>query len=296
MPEPTDTPEPTDMPEPTQTPEPNTGNAPKPAEQQIIDNVMAEFLQLAKVPRPSHHEEKISAFLMGWAEGLGLQPVQDQALNVMFDVPATEGYEDCPLGILQVHMDMVVAVAEGKAFDSLNDPITVVWDKAAGTVTADGTSLGADDGIGVAIVMAAAEGKMNHGPLRVIITVNEEDGMDGAFHVDSAWLDGAEFLINIDNEESDTVLVSTAAGDAAYVDSKLLEKTKRIYREQNGEEIRALTLHEGLECGTFKALKPDLDMISIGPDLADVHTVHETLYLRSVPKVWRLLEGLLTEK
>ena len=78
--------------------------------------------------------------------------------------------------------------------------------------------------------------------------------------------------------------------------SQLLENTKKIYKEQNGEDIQVLTVHAGLECGTFKALKPDLDMISIGPDLADVHTVKETLYLNSVPRVWRLLEGLLTTK
>lgn len=79
-------------------------------------------------------------------------------------------------------------------------------------------------------------------------------------------------------------------------DSRLLENTKRIYREQNGAEITVLTVHAGLECGTFKALKPDLDMISIGPDLADVHTVNETLYMNSIPRIWRLLEGLLTTK
>ena len=83
--------------------------------------------------------------------------------------------------------------------------------------------------------MAVTEGKMDHGPIRVIITVDEEDGMSGALGLDKA----------------------------------------------------------GLECGTFKALKPDLDMISIGPDLADVHTIKETLYLNSVPRVWRLLEGIL---
>ena len=76
--------------------------------------------------------------------------------------------------------------------------------------------------------------------------------------------------------------------------SRLLEKAKQVYLEQNGEEIEVQTLHAGLECGTFKALKPDLDMISIGPDLADVHTIKETLYLNSVPRVWRLLEGILT--
>ncbi len=76
-------------------------------------------------------------------------------------------------------------------------------------------------------------------------------------------------------------------------DSKLLELTQEIYKEQNGEDISVVAVHAGLECGTFKTLNPELDMISIGPDLADAHTIHETLYLNSVPKVWRLLEELL---
>ena len=75
----------------------------------------------------------------------------------------------------------------------------------------------------------------------------------------------------------------------------LLALCKKIYREQNGSALRVTAAHAGLECGTFKALQPGLDMISIGPDLKDIHTVKETLCLRSLPKIWRLLEGLLAE-
>ena len=139
----------------------------------------------------------------------------------MFDVPATKGMEKKPMGILQVHMDMVVAIADGKEFDPLNDPITVIRDDNKGTLSADGTSLGGDDGAGVAMVMAIAQGKMQHGPLRIIITVNEEDGMLGALNIDTSWFDGASFLINIDNEWSNQVLVSTAAGDYVNVDEKI---------------------------------------------------------------------------
>lgn len=77
--------------------------------------------------------------------------------------------------------------------------------------------------------------------------------------------------------------------------SELLEIAKRVYKEQNGEEIEVVAVHAGLECGTFKVLKPDLDMVSIGPDLTDGHNINETLYLNSIPRVWRLLEGILVE-
>ena len=78
-------------------------------------------------------------------------------------------------------------------------------------------------------------------------------------------------------------------------DSKLVELAKEIYREQNGEDIEVAAVHAGLECGTFKVLKPDLDTIGIGPDLKDAHTPNETLYLDSIPKIWRLLEGILAK-
>lgn len=77
--------------------------------------------------------------------------------------------------------------------------------------------------------------------------------------------------------------------------SRLLALTQEIYKQQNGEDISVVAVHAGLECGTFKTLNPDLDMISIGPDLWDAHTIHETLYLDSVPRVWRLMEGLLAK-
>lgn len=480
------------------------------ADAEIIECVADNMSLLAAVPRPSHHEEKISEYFVNWAKEQGLSPVQDETLNVIFDVPATEGMEDYPLGILQGHMDMVVAVEDGKDFDPLNDTITIVRDDENNTLTADGTSLGSDDGAGCAIIMAVVQGKMSHGPLRVIITVDEEDGMDGAFNLDSAYLADAAYLINIDNEASNEVLVSTAAGDSVRItgtparcapsgdtavtvqlsglcgghsgmeidkgrlngiiglagflkyldengiscelasfeggtalnaiptkasctvvingadlealqtaadayfgglkeeyagiedamsysiseaeapasvlaaddknnavrmatgiingvytmsadmeglvesssnlglfsiseeglsggtyirssvgaleseildsqlslaascgyeaesvkmadpwpydpDSRLLALTKEIYLTQNGEEINVVALHAGLECGTFKLLNPELDMISIGPDISDAHTINETLYLDSVPKIWRLLEGLLVK-
>lgn len=180
---------------------------------EIIEAFYANFLKLAAIPRPSHHEEKISRFLYDWAVDKGYDAVQDDSLNVMFDVPATSGKEDLPLVALQVHMDMVAVGRDGSDFDPLNDPIKVIRDDKAGTLTADGTSLGADDGAGISIILTMLESDAEHGPLRVIITTNEEDGLTGTFQMDPEWVKAPKYLINVDGEESTSVTVSTASGD-----------------------------------------------------------------------------------
>ena len=126
---------------------------------EIIDTVINNFLEVAKIPRPSHHEEKISQFLMDFAKNQGLNPVRDNYNNVIYEIPATKGLENKPLGILQAHIDMVVAVEKDKGFNPLNDSITTIRDDASGKLTAIGTSLGADDGIGLSIIMAVTQGK-----------------------------------------------------------------------------------------------------------------------------------------
>ena len=479
-------------------------------DQEIINKVVDNMKLLALVPRPSHHERLISDFLAGWGDKQGFRVQQDKQNNIMFQVPATPGCEGLPPVILQGHMDMVCVAGEGVKFDPLKDSIKVVRDDKAGTLTADGTSLGADDGAGVSIIMLAAKGEMKHGPLRVIITTDEEDGMEGAFGISPAWLEGVRYCINLDNEESNQVLVSTAAGDSVkatgtvtmqkpvgdttvkleikdlkgghsgieidkgrcngiiamartlkrirdrglefelvsfdggvasnaipskvnailvikgkdkgtlqtivedagnelrkkytgiednfrfvltdvpaaeqavskqdrdrailfmdqiidgvntwskdmkglvesssnlgifkmdkdgltartYVrssvgkleekivnsqlalakkcgykterikmadpwpynpNSKLLALTKEAYKKLNGEEIKVVAVHAGLECGTFAKLNPELDLISIGPDLKDVHSPKETLYLNSIPKTWNLLQEILLQ-
>lgn len=98
----------------------------KMSDSKIINSVVDNFMLLTKVPRPSHHEEKISAYLVSWARNKGLNPIKDNFNNVMFDVKATKGMKNKPLVILQGHMDMVVAVRDGKSFDPLNDPITIL--------------------------------------------------------------------------------------------------------------------------------------------------------------------------
>ncbi len=477
------------------------------ADARIIEDFLDEFRLLAAIPRPTKHEKAVSDFLKQWAEDRGCSVRQNEVNDLIFDVPATPGYEALPLTALQAHMDMVCIGAEGRDYDPENDPIELIVDTEAGTLTADGTSLGADDGAGVAMIMSIVDGNMAHGPLRVILTVDEEIDMTGAMAITAEDLDGVKYLVNIDSEESDAVVVSTAAdavivaegtprmapasGDTAlrlrlsglkgghsgvtigegkcnaivamgqtlaqlkarapfelasftggradnaipesaeavivvdsadraavkdfvaeqearlreayrgvdddialsvgeadaaasvfeaeqekaildYVtrsmngvntmsadieglvesssnmgiiaadaeaiairqmprssvgdrlaeieayqkrlggecgltvtivpgsrpwpvkaDSRIVPLIREIYRSLTGEEIRVQAIHAALECGAFSELSPALDMASIGPDLVDVHSPDETLYLASVAKNWRLLERLL---
>ena len=181
--------------------------------------VEAEFMEnfrlLCSVPRPSKHEKAVSDRLKAWAEDLGLEVRQNAANDLLFDVPATEGLEHLPLVALQAHLDMVCVGREGTKYDPLADPIVPLREEE-GVLTAGRTSLGADDGAGVAIIMSIVKGKMAHGPLRVIWTTDEEVGMTGALAITKEDLAGVKYLVNIDSEESGTVTVSSAA-DARIV-------------------------------------------------------------------------------
>ena len=116
-----------------------------------LDIVLSEFLELAKVPRPSHHEERVSEYLFQWAKNHGLAVEKDNMNEIIIDKPASPGCENVPRVIFQAHMDMVCVCEEGVTYDPMNDPIKVINDGV--TLTADGTSLGADDGIGVAMCL-----------------------------------------------------------------------------------------------------------------------------------------------
>ena len=173
--------------------------------------IVSNFLSLCAIPHPSHHEEAISAFLHDWGVKKGLKTVRDEAGNVILDKPASPGCESAPVTILQAHMDMVCVAEDGRDYDPLTDPIRVINDGA--TLTADGTSLGGDDGAGVAMAMAILEDESAvHGPLRAIFTVDEEDGMSGAEALDPRHL-LAKYLINLDWEGFGSLCCSSAGSD-----------------------------------------------------------------------------------
>ncbi len=144
------------------------------------------FDEITRVPRPTHHLEKMKEFLVGWADKHGITVRTDEVGNVMMSKPATPGHENAPTIILQGHQDMVAEKRGDKVHDFLTDPITTIVD--GDWVKADGTTLGADNGLGCASAMAVLlDDSIVHGPIECLFTVDEEQGLIGpmAFNRDS---------------------------------------------------------------------------------------------------------------
>ena len=174
----------------------------------IVDGVLAEFEKLAAIPRKSGEEKAVSDFLKSYLTEQGFRVVQDEVNNIIADAPATPGCEQAPRTILQGHMDMVCVAEDDYAYDPLRDPIKLV--RSEKYLEAEGTSLGADDGIGVAEGIYLLKNAKEHGPLRLIVTVDEERGMTGAIHLAPEHLTDAQFLINCDSENYDELTVGSA--------------------------------------------------------------------------------------
>ncbi len=184
-------------------------------EKAIVDGVLAEFAKLAKIPRPSGHEKAVSDYLYQLFADMGCHVVQDDVNNIIADMAATEDCQGKPLTVLQAHMDMVCVAAEGVAFNPLTDEIKLV--REGNLLHADGTSLGADDGMGIAIIVYLMKNLASHGPLRAVITVDEECGMTGAEKLAPEALADAAYLINCDSEDWDLLTVGSAgSGDITF--------------------------------------------------------------------------------
>jgi len=172
--------------------------------------IWENFYKLTQVPRPSNHEEQAREFVMNWAKENGIHAEMDEAHNILLSKPATPGMEDRRGVILQGHLDMVPQKNEDKKHDFTRDPIDAYVDGE--WVTADGTTLGADNGIGVATGMAVLLSKdIPHGPIEVLITATEETGMDGANGIRPNWLKG-DILLNLDSETEGELYVGCAGG------------------------------------------------------------------------------------
>lgn len=172
--------------------------------------VWNNFHLLTQQPRPSKHEEKVRAFLLKWGKSKGIDTFADETGNVIMRVPATPGYENREGVILQAHMDMVPQKVASSPHDFLNDPIETLID--GDWVTANGTTLGADDGLGVALAMSVAESSdVPHGPLEILITYDEETGMTGASCLKAGVLKG-DILLNLDSEDENELCIGCAGG------------------------------------------------------------------------------------
>ena len=168
------------------------------------------FKEMNEIPRGSGNEKAISDWLVNFAKEHNLQVIQDEALNVIIKKPGTKGYEKAPITILQGHMDMVCEKSIGTAHDLEKDPIAFIVE--GDNLRADGTTLGADNGIAVAFGIAVlASTDIPHPPLELLVTTGEETGMGGAQALNPKHLDGRT-LINIDSEEEGKLLVSCSGG------------------------------------------------------------------------------------
>ena len=174
--------------------------------------VWENFYQLTQIPRPSGKRKQIADFFVNYGKSLGLETLQDEIGNVLIRKPATPGMESHPGVILQAHMDMVPQKNGDKVFDFEKDPIEAYIEDNGQWVTANGTTLGADDGIGAAIAMAIlADKNVVHPPLEALFTIDEETGMFGANDLKGGWLQG-KYLLNLDNEDEGELCVGCAGG------------------------------------------------------------------------------------
>ena len=214
--------------------------------------VWKHFAEICNIPHPSHQEDAIRAYIVKWAEELGLEHKVDEAQNVYVYKPATPGMEDRKGIILQAHTDMVPQNNNDTTFDFATDPIEAYIDGE--WVTANGTTLGADNGIGLAAAMAAMEdAELVHGPLECLFTATEETGMDGAFGLKGGMLKG-EILLNLDSETEGELYVGCAGGMDVNVTFKYREQPLEGKFAAYKVTVKGLKGgHSGIQIGTQRA-------------------------------------------
>ncbi len=171
--------------------------------------VLSFFKEITAIPRESGHEAPITKYLQDFAAARGLQCKTDKTGNVVIVKPASKGKENVPTLVLQAHQDMVCEKNAGFEFDFLKDPIP--YEIEDGWMIAKNTTLGADDGIGIAACLALLDGDAPMGRLECLFTISEETGMDGAFALEPGFFEG-ETLINLDSEDEGQLFVGCAGG------------------------------------------------------------------------------------
>ena len=177
------------------------------------------FEEICQVPRPSKKEEKIIRFLLDFAEQNHLEAKRDEIGNVLISKPAFPGRENAQTVILQSHIDMVCEKNSDKKFDFNTDAIVPVIDGE--WVRADGTTLGSDDGIGMAAQMSVlASTDIQHGPIECLFTVDEETGLSGAFALKKGFMNG-KVLLNLDSEDEGEIFIGCAGGIDTLAELKL---------------------------------------------------------------------------
>lgn len=194
------------------------------------------FADLNAVPRPSKKEERVIQFMLDFGKSLGLETLKDKIGNVIIKKSATSGMEDCKTVILQSHLDMVHQKNASTQFDFDQQGIEMIID--GDWVKANGTTLGADNGIGVAAIMAVlASDNISHPAIEAMFTIDEETGMTGAMQLDSSNFSG-EILLNLDTEDDDELSIGCAGG----IDTNTTYKYKTA-EVSNDSEIFEITVN-----------------------------------------------------
>ena len=309
--------------------------------------VFAWFERLCAIPHGSHHAKAISDYLVAFARERGLACRQDAANNVVIRKAASAGYENAPVVMLQGHIDMVCEKDADCGKDMETEGLDLFVD--GDVIGARGTTLGGDDGIAVAMALAAAlRAEYHAADGHITVTVTETD--DGLTPMDAASTERAITLLlcapngvvemsmdvpglvqtslNLGRLTSDEASLrasfmirssinsqknavasrlarlAEALGGQTELDSDysawpyrpespLRDRVAEVFYEQYGEKPRIAALHAGLECGILSGKLPELDCISLGPDLTDIHTPRERLHIASTERTWRLLLGTL---
>jgi di/tripeptidase len=277
------------------------------------------FVDISAIPRCSGNEGAASDYLAAFGRSLGLdEPLQDSARNVLIRKRGSRGRENEPPVILQAHIDMVCVKDPDDGHDFSRDPI--ILDTIDGDwATARGkTTLGADNGSGVSMIMAVlASNSLSHPPIEALLTTEEETGMVGADSFDVSRLNGRR-LINLDMVKESVIVVSNKWDGGSFVivpietaallkvsrvpdwpykaESPLRDKAAAVFKDFYGEApVIAGINNAGVECAVFAAKMPDADMISIGPDIVDIHTPNERMSISSHRRVYDYLVKLLGE-
>lgn len=210
--------------------------------------IWRNFYDLTQVPRPSGHLQRVQEFLLDFARRTGIEAFKDPAGNIVMRKPATPGMEDKKGVILQAHMDMVPQKEKDSKHDFVNDPIETYID--GDWVKAKGTTLGADDGIGVAAIMGIMESKdLKHGPIEALITADEETGMYGANDLPEGELKG-DFLLNLDTEQEGEMIIGSAGG--IDITATMLYREVESDKDDAAVKVTVKGLkggHSGLEIG-----------------------------------------------
>ena len=202
--------------------------------------ILSRFEQISAIPRGSKNEAQIRAWLVAWAAARGLGSAIDAAGNLVIRVPASAGHEDRPTLILQGHLDMVCEKTPDSTHDFLRDPITIRRD--GDWLRADRTTLGADNGIAIALMMALVEAAVPHPPLELLLTVEEEVGLVGANNLDPTLITG-KTLINLDSESEGTLTIGGAGGGILTI--VLPARWKAVGDEEAALALRVGGLHGG---------------------------------------------------